>query len=137
MPSSRVMMRQQQQQPLIQQQQQSLYGRHNQQQQPPTDLAELVSLVSAQQSTLYSQQAEIKHCDDESNYLEQQPQQQQQQQQHQQQQQIENEKQIELVLSEVRRLEEVALRYVLCALLILHTILPQTSASQNEVIRIK
>ena len=27
---------------------------------PPTDLAELVSLVSAQQSTLYSQQAEIK-----------------------------------------------------------------------------
>ena len=27
---------------------------------PPTDLADLVSLVSAQQSTLYSQQAEIK-----------------------------------------------------------------------------
>ena len=27
---------------------------------PPTDLAELVNLVSAQQSTLYSQQAEIK-----------------------------------------------------------------------------
>ena len=67
---------------------------------PPTDLAELVSLVSAQQSTLYSQQAEIKQvrrsgtftqesqdnalkstfvyqlnvsqCDAESNYLEQQ-----------------------------------------------------------------
>jgi len=39
---------------------------------PPTDLAELVSLVSAQQSTLYSQQAEIKQCDAESSYLEQQ-----------------------------------------------------------------
>jgi hypothetical protein len=63
---------------------------------PPTDLAELVSLVSAQQSTMYSQQAEIKtvsrrvnlvnkkriiktlfscnhfQCDAESNYLEQQ-----------------------------------------------------------------
>ena len=31
---------------------------------PPTDLAELVSLVSAQQSTLYSQQAEIKQVRD-------------------------------------------------------------------------
>ena len=35
---------------------------------PPTDLAELVSLVSAQQSTLYSQQAEIKQVRQSEKY---------------------------------------------------------------------
>lgn len=107
----------------------------------PTDFSELMNLVSAQQTTLQSQQAEIKQCDVEVNFLEgqvglpstgshrgyvpqhpQQPQQPPQQQQQQQQQppiqpqqpqQIQQPQpgsQLEMVLAEARRLEEVAHR---------------------------
>jgi len=103
----------------------------------PTDFSELMNLVSAQQTTLQSQQAEIKQCDVEVNFLEgqvglpstgghrgyvphpQQPQHQQQPPQptpqiqpqiQQQQQQPQPGSQLEMVLAEARRLEEVAHR---------------------------
>lgn len=99
----------------------------------PSDLHELMNLVSAQQSTLYSQQAEIKQCDAETTYLENFYQQQQHPAQSSSTSNLRNplaiqngtslpssmssgslyqqsEGQIDLVLSEVRRLEEVAQR---------------------------
>merc|ERR1711881_630977 len=71
----------------------------------PTDYSELMNLVSAQQTTLQSQHADIKQCDAEVNFLEghvglpqytpQPPQ---------------PGSQLEMVLVEARRLEEVAHR---------------------------
>ncbi len=67
----------------------------------PTDLAELVSLVSAQQSTLFSQQSDLKQFEAETSFLE---------FNHFYSSAAPQDSQIDLVLSEVRRLEDVAKR---------------------------
>jgi len=86
----------------------------------PTDYSELMNLVSVQQTTLQSQQAEIKQCDAEVNFLEGQvglPNSSSQQAsnsryvpQQQQPQPPQPGSQLEMVLAEARRLEEVAYR---------------------------
>lgn len=84
----------------------------------PTDYAELVNLVSAQQTTLHSQHAEIKQCDAEVNYLENQvdlphPANNGQQQPGPSQMEMvapQAGSQLDMVLAEVRRLEDSAQR---------------------------
>lgn len=78
----------------------------------PTDYSELMNLVSAQQNQLQSQENDIKQCDVEVNFLEGQiglPGQPPQQQRYLQQ-QPQPGSQLEMVLAEARRLEEVAHR---------------------------